>query len=82
MRTMAEIIRKHLGNGTASKPYDLQERVDRFNLKQGNLPGYNCPICRNKGVVMEVRGDKEHLTECGCIGIRFALAIVRTVTDD
>ena len=32
----------------------LQNRCDVYNSKSGALDGVDCPICKNKGSVMEI----------------------------
>lgn len=41
-----------------------------FNNKQGELTGYNCPICKNKGEIMVVKDGNKYYPECACMQIR------------
>ena len=41
-----------------------------FNNKEGNLTGYNCPICKNKGEVMVIKDGVEYYADCTCMPIR------------
>lgn len=56
-----------------------QEQADRVNKASGNLTGYDCPVCRNKGWVEEVRENGQQAgrpcyttgpRECECMKIR------------
>lgn len=40
-----------------------------FNNKQGDLTGYNCPICKNKGEIMVVKNGNKYYPECSCMQI-------------
>lgn len=66
---------KRSENGTVSKlfEYDMQNRINRFNKKPGEMTGYDCPVCRNKGLVMSLKDGKEIVSECRCIRVRTAL---------
>lgn len=52
-----------------------QRTIDSENKKQGDLKGYNCPICNNKGYVYYLdENDNECAKECKCMPIRYARA--------
>ena len=51
----------------------LQLKADSYNSTTGNLPGYDCPICKNKGYIEKIVDDSEVLVECKCFKIRDAL---------
>ena len=74
---------KTLGLDTA-QPFDekafVQFKVDCENRKEGNeneLDGYDCPICKNKGVIYRVGeylgGYKEIAGDCKCKPIRSSI---------
>lgn len=44
-----------------------EERVALFNSREGNLTGYDCPICRNKGFVQVLINGAECNRECACM---------------
>lgn len=46
---------------------------DSENAKAGNLTGYDCPICRNKGYVMEYRDKRRICVRCGCMDVRASI---------
>lgn len=55
----------------------LEINVKDFNEKEGNMGGYNCPICKNKGYICEIEKDEyykdefhEKYIECECAEIR------------
>ena len=42
-------------------------KIREYNLKQGNLTGFNCPVCRNKGHLMDISEDGYLVTPmCEC----------------
>ncbi len=46
-------------------------RVDSLNALEGNLTGYDCPVCRNRGSVAYAREDGSIVCrECGCMPMR------------
>lgn len=49
----------------------LHMQAKTVNESSGNLPGYDCPKCKNRGYSMEIR-DNERLVsvECSCMSIR------------
>ena len=48
----------------------LQEDCDRMNQQPGELTGYNCPICMNRGYTYVVRGDDMVQRQCSCLEVR------------
>ena len=53
----------------ADKLLNLQVKAD--NDKQGNLPYYDCPVCKNKGKVFFINGNHtEAVRDCECKAIR------------
>lgn len=54
-------------NGRPLTALSCEERIQRYNSKPGNLDGYDCPICSNKGNVMIIRDGNEYFTECECM---------------
>lgn len=46
-------------------------KIDEFNRTPGDLPGPDCPKCRNKGYIMVLREDGSPLSrECSCVTMR------------
>lgn len=42
-------------------------KIRRYNLQSGNLTGYDCPICRNKGQIMDILEDGSLVIRlCSC----------------
>lgn len=54
---------------------EMQCRAD--NEKQGRLPDYDCPKCRNKGVVYFVADGEERVKECECMALRRERKMIR-----
>lgn len=72
---MPPALRQLLETGTltrSSSDVDAYERMvcDSENKKPGNLTGYDCPVCLNKGYVMEYRDKRRICIRCGCMGAR------------
>lgn len=49
---------------------ELQYKVLCYNNKQGELTGYDCPECKNRGDFMTVRDGYEVYKNCFCWNIR------------
>lgn len=51
----------------------LQEEADRFNEKQGDLEGYDCSLCKNKGYILKPVYEKMYddyvpvMATCECM---------------
>lgn len=42
-------------------------KIREYNLRSGNLTGYDCPICRNKGQIMDILEDGSLVIRlCSC----------------
>ncbi len=65
--TMAKTMEKRSDTDHA------QWLVDRYNREEGQLKGYNCDICRNKGHIMLLQNGVEVLDECKCMKVRAAM---------
>lgn len=57
------------GNATTGRTIE-QQRVESYNAKEGKLTGYDCPKCRNKGLIAVLEDGEEKLVRCDCIDIR------------
>lgn len=55
--------------GTSSKGY-ADRQIDTLNAADGNLTGYDCLICKNKGVTYHLENGYEISRECECMAIR------------
>ena len=53
-----------------SKEAQMQRRADRYNKVVGNLPGYDCDKCLNKGHIAIVQDGLDVMVICSCTGIR------------
>lgn len=66
-----------IGTGGSYEPESYnQKQADRYNLMDGTLDGYSCPICRNKGFVAGVYHNylfdywEWRLNPCSCNSLR------------
>lgn len=51
-----------------------QMNVDTENARQGDLTGYDCPKCKNRGYSLRLREDSSLVSvPCSCMGIRKSL---------
>ena len=48
----------------------LQWQCDTYNASQGDLQGYDCPECLNRGYFELIRDDTSFMRECRCMKIR------------
>ncbi len=55
----------------------LQLKADSFNKSSGELKGYDCPICKNKGYIERIVNETEVLAECKCLKTRDTLKRIR-----
>lgn len=62
-------------------PYEeiLKKQTDEFNGESGELEGYECPICKNKGVIAgyDSKTLNHYFTECSCMKIRRTLRRIK-----
>lgn len=71
MKRIQEIMAKHLTNSTSQPSKTLEEMaVESYNNSVGNLKGYDCPICKNKGMVAFLKDGKDYYDQCECLPIR------------
>lgn len=58
--------------------YQIALQVKQYNDKQGNIEGFYCDVCRNKGNVMVVNNNGEQvLVRCNCIKRRESIKNAR-----
>lgn len=48
----------------------MQARCDAYNARVGDLHGYDCPHCRNKGQVAYIKNGYELYADCRCMRVR------------
>ncbi len=67
---------KQIGKPIFEMTKEEELEYDRlcFNNKAGNLKGYDCPICKNKGEIMVVKDGIAYYPDCSCMKIRRSLA--------
>lgn len=73
-----QALKRRLGTGDLTRSsFDVaayeQLVCDSENAKVGNLTGYDCPVCRNKGYVMEYRDKRRICIRCGCMDARASI---------
>lgn len=49
-------------------------KVDSFNRKEGELTGYDCDKCHNKGIIMT---EDEKIMDCSCMQVRRMLKLIK-----
>lgn len=57
---------------TAVRSFDdyRQRQIDVLNALPGDLPGMDCPECKNKGVIYALEDGYEVTKECSCMAVR------------
>lgn len=55
----------------------LQSRVKRYNAQRGDLDGYDCPKCLNKGNMLVISDGHEVYKECDCLNIRHTMQLIK-----
>lgn len=70
MQTIQEIA--NLKPSLTERCYDdiLSKRVWFYNAVIGNLTGYDCKVCKNKGNIAVIKDGAEIMQECECMNIR------------
>ena len=64
-----QAIRKRAGL-TSTGGWSVEDRASAYNSRKGNLTGYDCQKCKNKGHVMVMQEECEYIVECDCMDIR------------
>ena len=71
MEALEALVQKTLNTFQTSertcKPYDP---IEVMNNAEGSLTGYNCPKCKNKGVIYYAKDGYEFFKECECMKVR------------
>lgn len=62
-------MRDGISNPIPSDEY-LKLRCKWANNVQGSLTGYDCPLCKNRGYTVEIRGNNLVNVECSCMAKR------------
>jgi len=77
MEKISDVIKTQTIN--AEDPYIklMKARCDGFNNQEGTLSDYDCPICKNKGQVMEIHDGYESLIECNCMQVRRTISRIK-----
>ena len=73
-----EVRRKLQNRNTEITFEDIQERrIQIMNEVKGTLTGYDCPICKNKGVIHYLKDGYEFAKPCECMKLRDSLRRIR-----
>lgn len=54
-----------------------KELEDILNHEDGDMQGYNCPVCRNRGFIWHVEGGEKWTKRCACMQKRADIARMR-----
>lgn len=75
MQAISELITVPKSSSETSFDFDKHIRswADRYNQEQGNLQGYDCPKCKNRGNFASVVDGYEVMTPCECMAYRETL---------
>ena len=74
MRRVPPEVAEAYRSGSISK----RTEAERLNEARGSLTGYDCPICRNKGLVYSETKEKGLVSrECTCMELRRAQRRIR-----
>ncbi len=52
-------------------------RIEAYNDTNGNLSGFDCPICKNKGNIMVLVNGEEMIRDCECMSKRRMLIEIK-----
>lgn len=68
-----------INNTSTVKPLDewVQEQCETENSKEGNLTGYNCEKCKNRGYISKVNNLMLVTSRCECMDIRETLKRIK-----
>lgn len=73
-----EVQKKLQNRNTEITFEDIQERrIQIMNEVKGTLTGYDCPICKNKGVIHYLKDGYEFAKPCECMKLRDSLRRIR-----
>lgn len=61
-----------------SQPRDYDQfQVNSYNESEGDLKGYDCSLCKNKGFIMILKDGYQALKECDCMPVRKSQKIIK-----
>lgn len=74
MEALEALVKRTLNScpnsGQTCKPYDP---IEVMNNAEGSLTGYDCPKCKNKGVIYCYQDGYEVFRDCECMEARKSL---------
>ena len=53
------------------------KQIERYNNKAGDLTGFDCKLCHNKGHFLRLIDGREVYEECGCMEMRKSLRQIK-----
>ena len=61
--------------GGLGRTYDeiIQRQIEEYNASEGNLTGYDCPLCKNRGDYRVYENGEQVVRFCQCMEIRKTL---------
>ncbi|MCM1530512.1 MAG: ATP-binding protein [Alistipes sp.] len=74
LRSIPDILKQD-----AAPSYDeiLEMQVNAYNSSKGDLTGYDCTECLNKGYIAKIINNDAAMSKCRCMKIRSALDRIR-----
>ncbi|WP_157723457.1 hypothetical protein [Anaerotignum neopropionicum] len=54
--------------------WSCDDKAKAYNSREGNLTGFDCPVCKNKGNIMVFENGYEYMQECECMEKRRSLS--------
>lgn len=78
MARIQEIMNRHLTDLELPSKSLQEMAVESFNNEPGDMTGYDCPICKNKGMVAFLRDGQDRYRQCDCVDIRRASKLQTT----
>lgn len=80
MESIKELIpEKYLKQAPSEISFDeyAKKRIDIANQAQGNLKGFDCPKCKNKGFIYELKNGFEVAIDCECKKLRLSQQLIK-----
>lgn len=74
MEALKNLITNKVPSVSSATGCKRQSHIDIMNDIEGNLKGYDCDKCRNKGVIYYEKDGYEYFRECGCMKVRQSIS--------
>lgn len=76
-----EIVQANCPNGTektiGNREEWLKDKSERENAEEGDLKGYDCRKCKNKGYIVKVIDGEQIQQRCTCLNVRKSLKRIK-----